>query len=105
MRPSKRLKLALVLRSRRRNSFRFLRFCFRTWVWSSRSKLYQTRHSWSDSIRGVGLTSDKVEPCIYQGVVNAELALLVAYVDDLLLCCQSERAEKIVEKAIGKPCP
>ena len=24
----------------------------------------------SDSIRGVGLTSDEVEPCIYQGVVN-----------------------------------
>ena len=59
----------------------------------------------SDSIRGVGLTSDEVEPCIYQGVVNGELALLVAYVDDLLLCCQSEKAEKIVEKAIGKAVP
>ena len=59
----------------------------------------------SDSIRGVGLASDEVEPCIYQGVVNGELALLVAYVDDLLLCCQSERAEKIVEKAIGKAVP
>ena len=59
----------------------------------------------SDSIRGVGLTSDEVEPCIYQGVVNGELALLVAYVDDLLLCCQSETAEKIVEKAIGKAVP
>ena len=53
----------------------------------------------SDSIRGVGLTSDEVEPCIYQGVVNGELALLVAYVDDLLLCCQSEKAEKIVEES------
>ena len=30
----------------------------------------------SDSIRGVGLTSNEVEPCIYQGVVNGELALL-----------------------------
>ena len=59
----------------------------------------------SDSIRGVGLTSDEVEPCIYQGVVNGETALLVAYVDDLLLCCQSEKAEKIVEKAIGKAVP
>ena len=59
----------------------------------------------SDSTRGVGLTSDEVEPCIYQGVVNGELALLVAYVDDLLLCCQSENAEKIVEKAIGKAVP
>ena len=46
-----------------------------------------------------------MEPCIYQGVVNGELALLVAYVDDLLLCCQSETAEKIVEKAIGKAVP
>ena len=59
----------------------------------------------SDSIRGVGLTSDEVEPCIYQGVVNGELALLAAYVNDLLLCCQSETAEKIVEKAIGKAVP
>ena len=59
----------------------------------------------SDSIRDVGLTSDEVEPCIYQGVVNGETALLVAYVDDLLLCCQSEKAEKIVEKAIGKAVP
>ena len=59
----------------------------------------------SDSIKGVGLTSDEVEPCIYQGRVNGEVALLVAYVDDLLLCCQSEAAEKIVEKAIGKAVP
>ena len=56
----------------------------------------------SDSIRGVGLTADEVEPCIYQGVVNGELALPVAYVDDLLLCCQSEKAEKIVEKALER---
>ena len=32
-------------------------------------------------------------------------ARLVAYVDDLLLCCQSENGEKIVEKAIGKAVP
>ena len=78
---------------------------FRTWVWSRRSKLYQTRHTWSDGIRGVGLTSDEVEPCHLSRCCQRELALLVAYVDDLLLCCQSERAEKIVEKAIGKAVP
>ena len=59
----------------------------------------------SDSIRGVGLVSDEVEPCIYQGIVNGETALLVAYVDDLLLCCQTARSEKLVEKAIGKAVP
>ena len=58
----------------------------------------------SESIREVGLASDEVEPCIYQGRVNGEVALLVAYVDDLLLCCQSEAAERMVEKAIGKAC-
>ena len=31
---------------------------------------------------------------MYQGVVNGELALLVVYVDDLLLCCQSETARE-----------
>jgi len=41
----------------------------------------------SDSIRGIGLVSDEIEPCIYQGIVHGEIALLVAYVDDLLLCC------------------
>ena len=48
------------------------------------------------SIRGVGLVSDEVEPCIYQVIVNGEIALLVAYVDDLLLCCQTARSEKLV---------
>ena len=38
-------------------------------------------------------------------MLNGELALLVANVDDLLFCCQSEKAEKIVEKAIGKAVP
>ena len=78
-------------------------------LWKALNGLRDASRHWlnllSDSIRGVGLTSDEVEPCIYQGVVNGELALLVAYVDDLLLCCQSERAEKIVEKAIGKAVP
>ena len=59
----------------------------------------------SDSIRGVGLVSDEVEPCIYQGIMHGETALLVAYVDDLLLCCQTARSEKLVEKAIGKAVP
>jgi hypothetical protein len=36
---------------------------------------------------------------------DGETALLVACVDALLLCCQSEKAEKIVEKAIGKAMP
>ena len=59
----------------------------------------------SDSIRGVGLVSDEVEPYICQGIVHGETGLLVAYVDDLLLCCQTARSEKLVEKAIGKAVP
>ena len=59
----------------------------------------------SNSIRGIGLVSDEIESCIYQGIVNEETALLVAYVDDLLLCCQTARNEKLVEKAIGKTIP
>eukprot|EP00435_Cladocopium_sp_Y103_P008660 s3819_g2.t1 len=59
----------------------------------------------SDSIRSIGLTADEIEPCIYQGVVAGEIAFLVAYVDDLLLCCMSEKSEQIVEKAIGKAVP
>ena len=37
--------------------------------------------------------------------MHGETALLVAYVDDLLLCCQTARSEKLVEKAIGKAVP
>ena len=59
----------------------------------------------SDSIRKIGLTSDEIEPCIYQGVVHGESALLMAYVDDLLLCTSSEKAEKVIETAIGSVVP
>ena len=37
--------------------------------------------------------------------MHGETALLVAYVDDLLLCCQTARSEKLVEKAIGESSP
>ena len=59
----------------------------------------------SDSIRKIGLTSDEIEPCIYQGVVHGELTLLMAYVDNLLLCTTSEKAEKVIETAIGSVVP
>ena len=59
----------------------------------------------ADSIKRVGLTSDIVEPCIYQGVIDGQAALLVAYVDDLLLCSQSEQVERKVMKAIGAKVP
>eukprot|EP00435_Cladocopium_sp_Y103_P033348 s2670_g8.t1 len=47
----------------------------------------------------------EVEPCIYQGKVGGETALLVAYVDDLFLCCQISKADNLVEQAIGKAVP
>ena len=73
--------------------------------WSSRCVIALVDFS-SDPIRGVGLVSDEVEPCIYHGIVHGETALLVAYVRDLLLCCQTaRRSEKLVEKTIGKAVP
>ena len=65
----------------------------------------------SDSKKAVGLMiTDDMEPCVYQGCiqrngVHVGSAMLVAYVDDLLLCSDSEEVEKLVEDTIGAVVP
>eukprot|EP00435_Cladocopium_sp_Y103_P006580 s1858_g2.t1 len=79
------------------------------WLYKALNGLRDASLHWlnllSDSIKSIGLLADEIEPCIYQGKVGGETALLVAYVDDLLLCCQSSKAENMVEKAIGQAVP
>ena len=64
----------------------------------------------SESIKAVGLFTDDMEPCIYQGCIRRKgrqigSAILIAYVDDLLLCSDSDEVEKIVEETIGAVVP
>ena len=58
------------------------------------------------TIRKLGLWADETEPCIYGGCVKGlGHALLVAYVDDVLLASENEKVQKAVEEAIGKVVP
>ena len=64
----------------------------------------------SATIQEIGLWSDPVEPCSYQGIVydgkkRLGAALLVAYVDDILLCSENELVEQHVERTIKKVVP
>ena len=64
----------------------------------------------SESIKAVGLVTDDMEPCIYQGCIRRKgrsigSAVLIAYVDDLLLCSDSDEVEKVVEETIGAVVP
>ncbi|MCV6575719.1 MAG: Ty1/Copia family ribonuclease HI, partial [Cohaesibacter sp.] len=64
----------------------------------------------SESIKSVGLITDDMEPCIYQGCIQRKgkhigSAILIAYVDDLLLCSDSDDVEKVVEDTIGAVVP
>ena len=64
----------------------------------------------SESIKAVGLVTDDMEPCIYQGCIRRKgrqvgSAILIAYVDDLLLCSDSDEVERIVEETIGAVVP
>ena len=64
-----------------------------------------------NTITSVGLWSDEIEPCVYQGEVVDENgqhlgeAMLLAYVDDLLLISSSEDVEQVVMKTIGDIVP
>ena len=54
----------------------------------------------SRTIEKLGLWSDETEPCIYGGYVKGlGHALLVAYVDDVLLASENEKVQKAVEEA------
>ena len=58
------------------------------------------------TIEKLGLWSDETEPCIYGGCVkNLGHAMLVAYVDDVLLASENEKVQKAVEEAIGSVLP
>ena len=60
----------------------------------------------SRTIRKLGLWADETEPCIYGGCAKGlGHALLVAYVDDVLLASENEKVQKAVEEAIGKVVP
>ena len=64
----------------------------------------------SATIQEIGLWSDSVEPCSYHGIVydgkkRLGAALLVAYVDDILLCSENELVEQHVERTIKKVAP
>ena len=56
----------------------------------------------SESIKAVDLVTDDMEPCIYQGCIQRRgsyvgSAILIVYVDDPLLCSDSDEVEKVVE--------
>ena len=64
----------------------------------------------SKTIQQIGLWSDEVEPCIYGGQVrvkNKDLgcAMLVAYVDDVLVAGENETVVNAIEQEIGKVVP
>lgn len=65
----------------------------------------------SDTVKSQGLWNDELEPCLYQGNVynqKGELlgqAILLVYVDDILLACSSEKAEEAIIDAIGRVVP
>ena len=64
----------------------------------------------SASIRKINMWSDEIEPCCYQGVIRDQkgrlgIALLIAYVDDILVCSENDAVQDMVEKAIGAVVP
>ena len=64
----------------------------------------------SDTIKKVGVWTDNLEPCIYQGSVSLRgkvlgLVCLVVYVDDILLGSSCVKAEQVVVDAIASVVP
>ena len=66
----------------------------------------------SKTIQSIGLWSDSIEPCIYGGYIKDEdsgaaagFAMLVAYVDDILIASSTAKAEEIIKKKIGSVVP
>ena len=64
----------------------------------------------SDTIKKVGVWTDNLEPCIYQGSVSLRgkvlgLVCLVVYVDDILLGSSCLDAEQVVVDAISSVVP
>ena len=66
----------------------------------------------TSTIRSIGLWADQIEPCVFAGYVMepesdevAGFAMVMAYVDDVLIASSSERAETIIKETIGKVVP
>ena len=64
----------------------------------------------SDTIKKVGVWTDDLEPCIYQGTVWQRgkvlgLVCLVVYVDDIVLGSSCSKAEQVVVDAISSVVP
>ena len=65
----------------------------------------------SSSIKKINMWSDEIGPCCYQGVIRDQegarlgIALLIAYVDDILVCSENDEVQELVEKAIGVVVP
>ncbi len=64
----------------------------------------------SDTIKKVGVWTDNLEPCIYQGTVSQcgkvlGLVCLVVYVDDILLGSSCLKAEQVAVDAISSVVP
>ena len=66
----------------------------------------------SNTIKSIGLWSDPIEPCIFGGFVvdpktkkQAGSAMLMAYVDDILISASNRRTEEIIKQTIGAVVP
>ena len=64
----------------------------------------------SSSVRKINMWADEIEPCTYQGVIYKDGkklggALGMAYVDDLLVCSETEEVEQEVERAVRDVVP
>ena len=65
----------------------------------------------ADTVKEIGMVSDECEPCLYQGAVHNQagkkvgIALLLIYVDDLLLGTYNQETEDVLVKAIGAAVP
>ena len=64
----------------------------------------------SATIKSIGLRSDQVEPCIYAGQVwldneTSGRAILMAYVDDVLIASETKEIEDLIVNSIGAVVP
>ena len=64
----------------------------------------------AETIRSIGLWADEIEPCIHGGCVHVGgkslgYALLIAYVDDVLIATSNEETEKAIQQALNQVVP
>ena len=64
----------------------------------------------AETIRSIGLRADEIEPCIHGGCVHVGgkslgYALLIAYVDDVLIATSNEETEKAIQHALNQVVP